>query len=157
MIKGAIEGLFSIPTDTAPSIKDGPEVLEKQMLLSASILDIFLFFLKLDTIFAPTGYPDTILIEKEKAPVPGALKRDFIIGSKKLPINSTKPIPINNSETIKKGNKEGIIILNQVIRPSAALFKDNFGLIIMPIKSQSINNKKKRRKRVFFIGGLPPY
>ncbi|CCQ93638.1 hypothetical protein CULT_1440008 [[Clostridium] ultunense Esp] len=107
-----------MPIATAPSINRGPDVLEKQIVLSASIFDIIFFFLKLDTIFAPIGYPDTRLMERGKAEAPGVLNKGFIKGSKNLPTKSTNPMAVNTSVTMKKGSKEGMIMLNHINKPS---------------------------------------
>ena len=56
----------------------GPELLVKLKSLSHSFLVQILFFLKLEAIFAPTGYPLTIPIIKAKAPSPRILKIGFI-------------------------------------------------------------------------------
>lgn len=127
----------------APIMNKGPEVLEKHIILSASILDIRLFCLKLDTTLVPNGYPETILIAKEKAPTPGTLKRSFIKGSKSLPTKFTKPISIKISDIIKKGNNDGTTILNQVFSPVEALFKDVLGYFTMENKTQSTSIKNK--------------
>lgn len=103
-----------MPMETAPIMNSGPEVLEKHMTLSASVLDIRFLDLKLEIILIPVGYPDIMLMEKGKAEIPGTLNIGFINGSNNLPMKFTKPILIKISEIIKNGNNEGITTLNQV-------------------------------------------
>jgi len=50
-------------------------VLEKHIILLASDWDMIPLCLISDTILAPTGYPDTALMENENAPAPDTLNR----------------------------------------------------------------------------------
>lgn len=156
MIIGINEGLFSIPVATAPIINNGPDVLEKQTILSASTFDTSLSCLKSETILGPNGYPETMLIANEKAPTPGTLKRIFTKGSKSFPIKLTKPMSIRISDIIKKGNSDGTTILNQVFRPLEALFKETLGYFTIANKTQSISIKNKILEKDFFIKQRPP-
>ena len=70
---------------TVPTINSGPELLVKASNLSASCLVTIPCSIKLETIFAPTGYPLISPIRKAKAPSPGTLNNGLIIGFSHLP------------------------------------------------------------------------
>jgi len=108
---------LNIPTDTEPIINNGPEVLQNDINLWASIWDSILSLRSLETILAPTGYPDVILIANANEPSPGTLNIGRIIGSKSTPKNLTTPKLINISDPIKKGSSAGITSVAHIIKP----------------------------------------
>ena len=99
---------MNIPTETAPTIKSGPEVEQNETNLCASNLDISLFWRSSEANLAPTGYPETVEIAKTSELLPETLKSFLVIGLIIKPITS-----INFNLTIKlaaiiNGSKEGI-------------------------------------------------
>jgi len=132
-----------MPTDTAPIINSGPELFEKVISLSASVLVKSLSFLISDVIFAPTGYPLVMPMVKAKEAQPGTLKSGRIIGSSSTPTDLIKPVPFNRFEATKKGNKDGNTTLSHRLRPFAAAVTDVFENIIRhSIKITQIIGKK---------------
>jgi hypothetical protein len=95
------------------------------------------------------------------APSPGTLKIGLINGCSNLPIKSTNPNPMSISDIIKKGRREGKIILNHTAMPDAALLKESFGLVMIPIKTIITINRKNNVKLnvlcpfLFFIFAPP--
>jgi hypothetical protein len=89
-------------------------------------------------IFAPTGYPEAILITNAKAPSPGILNIILIRGLNMLPRKLTTPNPINISAHIKNGNRAGHTTLNHRFRPSNEALNVSSGnmIILDTMKSQ---------------------
>ena len=82
-------------------------------------------------IFAPTGYPEAILIINAKAPSPGMLNIILIRGLKILPRKLTTPSPISISAHIKKGKRAGNTTLNHRFRPSNEALNVSSGYMTM--------------------------
>ena len=76
--KKPITELPNIPMPTVPTINKGPELFVKLSNRSHSALVQILFSLKLDAIFAPTGYPLIIPMINAKLPSPRTLNIGFI-------------------------------------------------------------------------------
>lgn len=70
---------------TLPIINRGPELFVKLNNLSHSSFEQILFFLKLQAILAPTGYPLIIPIINANAPSPLTLNKGFIKLFNKFP------------------------------------------------------------------------
>ena len=62
---------------TAPIINIGPEVEQKLVILNASSLVILPSINKSDVNFAPTGYPEIILVKNTYEEIAGVLKRNL--------------------------------------------------------------------------------
>ena len=103
-------------------IKNGLELFVYAISRSASIGEINLFFFKLQTTFAPIGYP--LIFPKIKAidASPGTLKIGFIIGVKTLPNIDAIFVFNSNSVAIKNGNKDGKILTIQSSNPDFVAF-----------------------------------
>ena len=72
-------------SQTLPIINRGPELVVKLNNLSHSSFEQILFFLKLQAILAPTGYPLIIPIINANAPSPLTLNKGFIKLFNKFP------------------------------------------------------------------------
>lgn len=94
-------------TPTEPKIKIGPELFVKAINLSASDLEQTLFSYKLQTTFAPTGYPLIIPIIIAIALSPGTLKTGFMNLFRNFPRIWMKLVLHNNSVAMKNGKSVG--------------------------------------------------
>jgi hypothetical protein len=120
-----------MPVATAPVMNRGPEVLHKLSSLCPSKGVQSFSCRSLEVIFAPTGYPEEMLMKKSKEPSPGTLNIGPIRGRKMEPNRLTIPRPISISTQIKKGRSAGQTILNQSFRPSNEAEKASPGYLIM--------------------------
>lgn len=138
--------------ETAPTIKSGPDVEQKETSLWASNLEISLFCLSSEASFAPTGYPDTVDIAKTKELLPDTLKSFFVTGLIINPKTST-----NLSLTIKlaaiiNGNKDGIKVFTHIENPFLAAKIESLGNKIIPIISSiTIKDGVKNFKNFIFF------
>ncbi|HQE67566.1 MAG TPA: hypothetical protein PLE05_12110, partial [Bacillota bacterium] len=108
-----------------------PEVLHKLSSLCPSArVQRFLLYSSA-VIFAPTGYPEDILIKKSKEPSPGTLNTGPIRGRKAEPNSLTIPRPMRISMQIKKGRSAGQTTLNHSFKPSREAAKASPGYLIM--------------------------
>ena len=127
-------------------IKNGLELFVYAISRSASIGEINLFFFKLQTTFAPIGYP--LIFPKIKAidASPGTLKIGFIIGVKTLPNIDAIFVFNSNSVAIKNGNKEGKILTIQSSNPDFVAFSE-----LSENKNNNIANKEKTIVKKYFL------
>ena len=70
----------SIPLPTVPIINIGPEFEVKEQILCASSLEINFWPYKSAVIFAPIGYPQSMLIKKTYDEIAGLLYSFFVMG-----------------------------------------------------------------------------
>lgn len=113
-------------------MKKGLELLVYAIKRSASIGEICLLFFKLQTTFAPIGYPLIFPNIKAIDDSPGTLKIGFMNLLKTLPKMEVTFVFKSNSVAIKNGNKDGNTLKAQSSIPIFVAFK---------VGSESINNK----------------
>ncbi len=133
-------------TPTVPTINSGPELLVKASNLSHSSFEQILSFLKLEAIFAPTGYPLIIPIINGKAPSPRILKSGFIILFKHLPNELIKFVCINAFVATKKGKRDGTTEFAHNESPFFIAGK----LLEEKRSRQIVKNKKTNAKKFLF-------
>ena len=144
-----------------PIIKRGPELLVKANKRSASDLVQVPFFLKLETILAPVGYPLIIPIIKGKAPSPGTLNTGFIIFLSNFPSKGTTFVHPKSSVAIKNGKREGTTELAQSLSPFLAAikfeFENNTRKIVNNIKIIGIHHfLNEITKNFMLVCKIPP-
>lgn len=135
-----------IKIPTVPTINKGPELLVKLRSLSHSSLEQILFFLKLEAIFAPTGYPLIIPIIKAKAPSPRILNKGFIYLFKRCPKMLTIFVCIKSSVDTKNGKSEGTTEVAHKVSPDFTA-----GRLDLEKISKHIVNPKKISGNTFLL------
>ena len=127
-------------------MKIGPELFVKLSILSHSSLEHMLFSLKLEAIFAPTGYPLIIPIINAKAPSPLMLKIGFINLLNTVPNFETIFVCISNSVATKKGKREGTTELAHKAKPDFIAGK----LLLENISRKNVKPKKSNGRKFLF-------
>ena len=141
-----MEKLENILIPTVPIINNGPELLVNAINRSASISEQIFCSFRLETIFAPTGYPLIIPIIRAKEPSPGTLKTGRIIFPKNFPKIETIFVYPNNSVAIKKGKREGKTEFAHKESPDFAATK-----LSLENKSKHNINKQTKLGRIRFF------
>lgn len=139
--------LPNIKMPTVPIIKRGPELFVKLSNLSHSSLEQISFFLKLEAILAPTGYPLIIPIIKAKAPSPRTLNNGFIYLFRILPKMFTIFVCIKSSVETKNGNREGTTEVAHKVSPDFTAGR----LDLENISKHMVKHKKNSGNIFLFI------
>lgn len=130
-------------TPTVLKIKIGPELFVNDINRSASAFEQILLSYKLQTTFAPTGYPLMIPIISAIALSPGKLKTGFMNLLNNLPNSCIKLVLHNNSVATKKGNRVGTTDVAHNFNPFCAADKlDVENRTRLNVKSKNTTVKK---------------
>ena len=132
------------PTPTVPIINIGPQFAQKEIVRFASPRDSLPSRNKSVVIFAPTGYPDIMLIKYIKLEIPLVLYNLEVIGDKSFEIGSITPSPARNFVYIKKGNSVGKRTVAQTVNELNATFEYVSGLATIAINTKNKSNDNKK-------------
>ena len=108
----------NMPAPTLPMTNSGPEVEQAHARICASSSENTPSALKAETRLAPTGYPERMLMKKQKPPSPPVPKSTFAKGEKTRETRCAPPLARSSAVTTRKGNTAGKTFSAQSAMPS---------------------------------------
>ena len=109
--------LWYIPTPTVPSINSGPDVLANDVMVDACSKSILPSKYSSEVSFAPTGYPEMMLIRYMYPASPPTPYNFFVMGESNLPIVDTILVLVSILVKIKNGSRDGKTLVAQRVSP----------------------------------------